>query len=270
MEILCPILLVLIGLLVSQVDLMGASSPQTMDMGAIGKQIIYYGKKSDVSYDLNKYHFNGMKNITCQNFDSITGTNEKDAIKNFVEKVYDKVKDKEDSQDHEVDMMSKDYTGVYGSFLLLDNSGSNTYFIEVLNTRIRHVVPIYSYFFFKKILEVNKPGIEVNFLHYPLPLTAELEQQSDQNSNSLVILFVAIAFSLIPANFVTIIVKEKLNNSKHLMRVSGISISAYWIVNFIFELVKYYFTCVYVYYFYGHLIFIKIIYIYYILYMVHL
>ena len=45
MEILCPILLVLIGLLVSQVDLMGASKPQTMDMGAIGKQIIYYGKK---------------------------------------------------------------------------------------------------------------------------------------------------------------------------------------------------------------------------------
>jgi hypothetical protein len=54
---------------------------------------------------------------------------------------------------------------------------------------------------------------------------------------------VAIAFALIPANFVTIIVKEKLNNSKHLMRVSGINIAAYWIVNFIFELVKYYFTC---------------------------
>jgi hypothetical protein len=158
-----------------------------------------------------------------------------------VDKVYDKVKDKEDRKDHEVDMMSKDYTGVYGSFLLLENTATNIYFIEVLNTRISHVVPIYSFFFFKKILE--KQGIEVNFIHYPLPLTAELEQQSDQTSNSLVIFFVAIAFSLIPANFVTIIVKEKLNNSKHLMRVSGISITAYWIVNFIFESVKYYFTC---------------------------
>ena len=80
-------------------------------------------------------------------------------------------------------------------------------------------------------------------MHYPLPLTAELEQQSDQTNNNLVIFFVAIAFSLIPANFVTIIVKEKVNNSKHLMRVSGINIAAYWIVNYIFELVKYYFTC---------------------------
>ena len=243
MEILCPILLVLIGLLVSKVNFFGSSEPQTMDMGAIGNQIIYYGKNEE-SIDLNKYHFNDMKNITCENFDSkIQGTNDQKVIKNFVEKVYDNVKDKEDSKDHEVDMMSKDYTGVYGSFLLLENSANNIYFIEVLNTRISHVVPIYSYFFFKKILEINKPGIEVNYVHYPLPLTAELEQQSDQTSNSLVIFFVAIAFSLIPANFVTIIVKEKLNNSKHLMRVSGISITAYWIVNFIFELVKYYFTC---------------------------
>jgi len=124
-------------------------------------------------------------------------------------------------------MMSKDYIGVYGSFLLLQDDDINgIYFIEVLNTRITHVVPIYSYFFFKKVVEVKVPGIEINFLHYPFPLTAELKQQSDQTSNSLVILFVAIAFSLIPANFVTIIVKEKLNNSKHLMRVSGISIAS--------------------------------------------
>ena len=240
MEILCPIFLVLIGLLVSKVDLLGASKPQTLDMGTIGKQIIYYGGKSGINLD--SYHFNDMKNITCENFDSpIPGANDKEIIKNFVDKVYDKVKDKEDRKDHEVDMMSKDYTGVYGSFLLLENTATNIYFIEVLNTRISHVVPIYSFFFFKKILE--NQGIEVNFIHYPLPLTAELEQQSDQTSNSLVIFFVAIAFSLIPANFVTIIVKEKLNNSKHLMRVSGISITAYWIVNFIFESVKYYFTC---------------------------
>ena len=245
MEILCPIFLVLIGLLVSKVDLLGASKPQTLDMGAIGKQIIYYGRSSGIADDtLKKYYFNGMNNITCEKLDfDNAGTDNKIIIKNFVKKVYDKVKDKEDSKDHEVDMMSKDYTGVYGSFLLLENSANNIYFIEVLNTRISHVVPIYSYFFFKKILEINKPGIEVNYVHYPLPLTAELEQQSDQTSNSLVIFFVAIAFSLIPANFVTIIVKEKLNNSKHLMRVSGISITAYWIVNFIFELVKYYFTC---------------------------
>ena len=172
MEILCPILLVLIGLLVSQVDFFSSSKPQTMDMGAIGKQIIYYGGKKGIGDNVLKdYYFEGMNNITCETLDFENDGTDKAVIKNFVMKVYDKVKDKEDSKDHEVDMMSKDYTGVYGSFLLLENSDNNIYFIEVLNTRISHVVPIYSYFFFKKILE-NK-GIEANYVHYPLPLTAE-------------------------------------------------------------------------------------------------
>ncbi len=35
---------------------------------------------------------------------------------------------------------------------------------------------------------------------------------------------------------------ERLNNSKHLMRISGISLFAYWLSNFIMELIKYYFT----------------------------
>ena len=243
MEILCPILLVLVGLLVSQVKIFSSSEPQKMDMGGIGKQIIYYGKKGN-TIDLNKFYFNDMKNITSKELTfSNSGTDDKAIIKNFVQKVFDEVKDKEDSKDHEVDMMDKDYTGIYGTFLILKDDTSSIDFIEVLNTRIKHIVPIFSYFFFKKIVETTVPGVEINFQHYPLPLTAELEQQGDQTSNSLVIFFIAIAFSLIPANFVTIIVKEKLNNSKHLMRVSGINIVAYWIVNYIFELVKYYFTC---------------------------
>jgi len=83
---------------------------------------------------------------------------------------------------------------------------------------------------------------KVDYIHYPFPLTADLEEQRGQMNNNLVIFFISIAFALIPANFITIIVKEKVNNSKHLMRVSGINIAAYWLVNYIFELTKYYFT----------------------------
>ncbi|MBQ2226580.1 MAG: ABC transporter permease [Methanobrevibacter sp.] len=56
------------------------------------------------------------------------------------------------------------------------------------------------------------------------------------------IFFTAIAFALMPANFISLLVKERINNSKHLMRLSGINIISYWIVNYIFELIKYYFT----------------------------
>ena len=146
--------------------------------------------------------------------------------------------------------LSEDYVAYFGSLLMLKDSDAdneNHYqFVEVLNTRVAHSVPLFTLHFLTKLIKANTKypdEFQVNFINYPMPLTAELEESKDQTSNSLVIFFVAIAFSLIPANFVTIIVKEKLNNSKHLMRVSGISITAYWIINFLFELVKYYFTC---------------------------
>lgn len=47
---------------------------------------------------------------------------------------------------------------------------------------------------------------------------------------------------MIPANFVTIIIKERELNTKHLQIISGISHLSYWFSNFIFELIKYYFT----------------------------
>lgn len=54
------------------------------------------------------------------------------------------------------------------------------------------------------------------------------------------VFFVSIAFSLIPANFITIFVKERETNSKHLQIISGISLTSYWIANYIFEITKYY------------------------------
>ena len=246
MEILCPILLVLIGLLVSQVKILRSSERQVMNMGAIGKQTILFGYLNGIQNEKD-YYFNDMKNITCEkiNFGNYDNNKKKEAIKSFVENVFNISKDSEDSIDHEVDMMDKDYSGYFGSFLILkkDLKNNSHEFVEVLNTRVKHGVPIYTSFFLKKIIEIEVPNVEINFFHYPLPLTAQLEQQSDQTNNNLVIFFVAIAFSLIPANFITTIKKEKINNSKHLMRISGINISAYWIVNFIFELTKYYFTC---------------------------
>ena len=248
MEILCPILLVLVGLIVSQVDMLGESEPQILNLAAIGNQKILYGKtESDINF--GNYDFTDKTNISYVAIDDITGADDKEKIKTFVEKYYDIAKDKEDSIDHTVDMTSKDYVGYFGGLLMLKPSDTNPYhfrFVEVLNTRVTHSVPLFSLYFLTNLIKANTKypnEFQVNFLNYPMPLTAELEQSKDQTSNSLVIFFVAIAFSLIPANFVTIIVREKLNNSKHLMRVSGISITAYWIINYLFELVKYYFTC---------------------------
>ena len=49
-----------------------------------------------------------MKNISCDKItDFVNSGDDQTIIKSFVEKVFEKVKDKEDSKDREVDMMEK-------------------------------------------------------------------------------------------------------------------------------------------------------------------
>ena len=81
---------------------------------------------------------------------------------------------------------------------MLQESSYHFKFVEVLNTRVGHSVPLFTYNFLTKLIYANTKypnDLKINYLHYPLPLTAELEQSRDQMSNSLVIFFVAIAFS---------------------------------------------------------------------------
>jgi ATP-binding cassette subfamily A (ABC1) protein 3 len=73
-------------------------------------------------------------------------------------------------------------------------------------------------------------------------MTLEDQTKSDLQGSQNLIFFLSIAFSLIPANFITIIIKEREMNTKHLQIISGISYTSYWLSNFIFEMVKYLFT----------------------------
>ena len=199
-----------------------------------------------------------MDNITCKDdlqLDSIGTT--KENIYNFVDKLFIKMDGLEDRIGKEVDMMADNYQGVFAAFLILDDTDNKYNFVEVINSRVKHGVPIYTFNFLTNLIKKLSPNsdFEVEYVHYPLPLTAELEEQRGQMNNNLVIFFISIAFALIPANFITIIVKEKVNNSKHLMRVSGINIASYWLVNYIFELIKYYFTtgiCILLLYAFGY------------------
>lgn len=75
-----------------------------------------------------------------------------------------------------------------------------------------------------------------------MPLTLKSSSQGKTRNSSNLVFFISIAFALIPANFITIIIKERELNTKHLQIISGISTASYWFSNFIFELIKYYFT----------------------------
>ena len=242
LEILCPILLVIVGCLVVQIDIFEDSKPIHLDsefLSKFGDQVIYYGQyhaappaatdTSDSTY-FDNFKINQI-NVTSAFLpnDNKNFPKTQDGLINFIEKLYEKENDKN---------TKNNYGALYN---LGSNTGAHQYnFVQVVNGRARQSPMLYAYVFLNQILD--KEGIEFDFTHYPLPTTKDNKSNSKAINNFCLVFFVSIAFSLIPANFVSSIVSERINNSKHLMRISGVSIFAYWLINFFFELIKYYFT----------------------------
>ena len=245
MEILCPIILTLFGLLLSKIEIGYKSGPVEVSFEELGKQNIIYSSYDDTNINLNDFILEDIPSTKIEGLTIDNFPDKKDAVKEYINKIYEIQKDTEDSSKKEVDMASDDYTGYFGSLFMLDvdNSNKKYEFIIALNARVRQGLPIYSHYFLKHILEkACGKTLSITFTHYPLPMTHDLSESKSFGNKIAIVLFLAIALALIPANFITIFVKERANNSKHLMRISGINITSYWIVNYIFELVKYYFT----------------------------
>ena len=223
LEIFCPILLILIGLMVSEIKFKMHSDPFIVDIDDMGEITIYYG--GTVSDNFKN------TNVTSLITNKDLSTN---GIKDFYNKIYDQ---KDENCFSGIYVLSENWD------ISANNSTPLTEYIIFINAQATMGGMYMPYHFFIKAIKLaTNKDISITFTNSPMPLTAKEESNAGQTSNSLMVFFVAVAFSLIPANFITIIVKERINNSKHLMRISGMSFFAYWLTNYIFELAKYYFT----------------------------
>ena len=251
MEIICPILLILIACITSKTD---SYYPTPIfgpkDLPILGKQIIYYSALNE-SINKENYYIEKMINITNENlteFDQYINElkdNKSYAIYKYMETFYNKTKYSENSVNNIIDMTSNEYIGYYGSLLLLNEPNElnkNYEFVVLINLRVAHGVPLFTSAFLNQIIrKASNNKVNINFQHKVMSKTFKQEEGYYYFSDT-VVLFVAVAFSLIPANFIIIIVREKNNNSKHLMKLSGMNILSYWVVNFLYEIIKFYFT----------------------------
>ena len=262
LEIFFPILLVLIGAIISQVDNYHKTPDfGTEDIPSIGLQKFYFIAENETRDDFKKYikdlnDFKGTKNLTLEeDLNFSMGLTEESSIEIFSDSIYKKLKPLEMSKKIKKDMNAKNYKGLYSSLLMLnetknisreENSPVFYEFVELINARVVQGVPLYTSLFLNSLIKHTalKKGITVNinYKNQVMDKTYKQEKGDTQDSQAIVIILVATAFAIIPANFVTIIVRERANNSKHLMKLSGLNIYAYWIVNFLFEIIKYYFT----------------------------
>ena len=113
----------------------------------------------------------------------------------------------------------------------------------IYNSRSRQSPIVYASYLFTNIIKyvTKNDKLEINFVNSPLPMLKEEKDDHQARNNVTLVFFISVAFTLIPANFITIIIKERETNTKHLQIISGISLLSYWINNYIFELIKYYF-----------------------------
>uniref|UniRef100_H3H5H8 ABC transporter domain-containing protein n=1 Tax=Phytophthora ramorum TaxID=164328 RepID=H3H5H8_PHYRM len=88
--------------------------------------------------------------------------------------------------------------------------------------------------------------VDLKVNNYPLPVSAATKAFSGSAVAFVACMFICIAFTFLPASIVVFLVKEKQveHNSKHQQLVSGVSLPAFWLSNYIWDLVMYIVPCI--------------------------
>eukprot|EP00644_Phytophthora_capsici_P017588 jgi/Phyca11/535815/estExt2_fgenesh1_pg.C_PHYCAscaffold_420047 len=141
--------------------------------------------------------------------------------------------------------------GQYGSYLVYGDSDQNVFGYNVFtNTTAPHSSVIFKalmdqavYRFFSNSSAASTVNLKVN--NYPLPYTAAAKAVFSSSTSFVATLFICIGFTFLPASIVVFLVKEKQaeHNSKHQQLVSGVSLPAFWLSNYIWDFAMYIFPC---------------------------
>ena len=126
-----------------------------MDISIIGNQIVLFSSIQEIK-NISEYHFSDeYKNVTCKTLpiDNFNQNQKPEAIRNFIEKVFETNKDTEDSDLKEVDMNDENYVGYFGALLMLQEENDNYEFVEAINARVGHGPFIYTFYFLKQIIQ---------------------------------------------------------------------------------------------------------------------
>jgi ATP-binding cassette, subfamily A (ABC1), member 3 len=130
----------------------------------------------------------------------------------------------------------------YGAVTIAaETDASSLYYNVLVNASAVHGVGVYVNLVHQAFLQVltDVPTASITARNYPLPLTYKQQNQAATADAFVVALFINIAFCFIPASFAVFIVKEREVKAKHQQVISGVSIYAYWISAYLWDVVSY-------------------------------
>ena len=252
LEIIFPIILILIACFVSYFEALedNRTVPIELNNFSNGKQTINYDFLNKTEFEkfyytlinegkkekerIKDYDLNYLKNFLGQN-DYSTLQN----ITAYLNSIYEFNK-------------NRSITNNSACFYLIraDDYEHKYEFVSYISTIQRHSPIMYNNYLLNTVIRYEiKNGKKykeyldnVEITNSPFHLSYEEKNDKKSRNGFILAFYVSIALALIPANFITIIIREKENKSKHLQLLSGLSIYIYWINNYIFELIKYYFV----------------------------
>ena len=251
-EILFPIILILIACLVSYVEWLEDNKSTLIELSNFSDDIqtIFYDF-SNIS-DFNEY------------YDLLYSRNskEKEKLKNYKFKYLKNIGSRENytllqnlvSYMVIINKYSKNQSienNTASFYLISPDKINNKYeFVSFISSKKRHSPIAFTNYILNNIIRYAikeksefKDDIDnMGIINSPFHLTYE-EKSNKKGRNGLVLtFFISIALSLIPSNFIIPLIREKENKSKHLQIISGLSLSTYWLNNYIFEIIKYLFV----------------------------
>ena len=90
--------------------------------------------------------------------------------------------------------------------------------------------------------QILKESLGTNFnlkvYNYPMPITKKVKKVASDNDGFRGAMVFSQGFCFIPTGIVLFITKEREANVKHQHMISGVSLVAYWLVNFLLDLLK--------------------------------
>ncbi|OQR91076.1 ATP-binding Cassette (ABC) Superfamily, partial [Achlya hypogyna] len=139
--------------------------------------------------------------------------------------------------------------GQYGGYVIRGSTADNTYgYNLIVNTTAIHAAPNFKAAMDETLYQLftGKPELTLRVTSHPLPLTAMTKTLFTTFMSFATSIFVVLAFAFFTASIVPYLVNEKhhSHNSKHQQLVSGVSLPAFWIANFAWDLLLFMIPCV--------------------------
>jgi ATP-binding cassette subfamily A (ABC1) protein 3 len=131
----------------------------------------------------------------------------------------------------------------YGALTFADSTNATHFTYNLLlNASALHGAGVYMNLASNAILRtlVGEEGLQPSIItrNHPLPLTHEEERASFLIEANTASTFVLIGLSFISASIAIFIVKETESKAKHQQIISGVSLLAYWLANFVWDVLS--------------------------------